>query len=415
MLRSLIGWLVGLKLMPDFYYKGMAADGALVVGEYACADEQELDEWLLSKNIELLEFRKRVRWIRGQGVIDSESFEVFTSQLSQLLKAGVPLMECLMDLKKSQEKRGFASVLEKLYTHVESGKTLSLALESTGLAIPPLAIPLIRVGEKSGNLAESLAELCIALKWQKSVAERCKKAVFYPLFSGSVLFLVCTFLMTYLVPSLVSFIRSTSYDLPWYTKLLINVSDHIRDQGLGYLVALAVIAASSSFLYRHSKQTRLLASTLVLKLAWLGPVLFRIKISRFTYFTGVLYQAGVPIISALTTSRDILGSLHLERQMDSVIAAIESGEGIGDSFNRANVFPPFIARMLLTGEKTGRLDQSLLLISEHYQDEAEKAIARLEQMIGPVLILCVGSFLVWIIISVIGPIYEVVLSLGQNA
>lgn len=407
--------MVGLLPMPDFYYKGQTIDGGVVRGEYACADEQELDRWLLGKNIELLEFRKRTKWMGGHAAIDSESFIVFTSQLSQLLKAGVPLMECLEDLKKSQENRAFSQLLERLHSHVESGRTLSLALENTGVSFPPLAIPLIKVGEKSGNLAESLAELCTALKWQKSLTERYKKALFYPLFSACVLFLVCTFLMTYLVPSLVSFIRSTSYTLPWYTKLLISVSDHIRYQGFTYLVVVVVLIGLSSLIYRYSQEVQFFASTVVLKIAWLGPVLFRIKISRFTYFTGMLYQAGVPIISALATSRDILGSIYLERQMDSVIAAIESGEGIGASFQRAEVFPPFIARMLLTGEKTGRLDQSLLLISEYYLDEAEKAISKLEQMIGPVLILFVGSFLVWIIISVIGPIYEVVLSLGQSA
>lgn len=400
--------------MPAYIYKGLAAGGVVVKGEYCCSDVQELDQWLLAKNIELLGFRKRIKWISIRGTVDAESFIVFTSQLSQLLKAGVPLLECLADLKVSQENRSFARVLDQLHTRVESGQTLSLALESAGLVIPPLAIPLIRVGEQSGDIAESLAELCKALKWQRTLSERCKKAVFYPLFSGSILFLVCIFLMTYLVPSLVSFIKSTSYALPWYTSLLIAVSDHLRMLGLYYLAVLVALAILGHFAYRYSARVKLFVSICVLKITWVGPVLLQIKISRFTYFSGVLYQAGVPIISAFETSRNIMNSIHLECKMKGVIVAIASGDGIGQSFQSAGVFPPFIARMLLTGEKTGGLDQSLLLISEYYQEEAEKAISRLEQMIGPVLILIVGAFLVWIIISVIGPIYEVVLSLGKN-
>lgn len=401
--------------MPEFIYKGLTVDGAFVKGEYCCTDVQELDQWLLDKNIELIGFRTRIKWISKRGCIDTESFVVFTSQLSQLLSAGVPLLECLADLKNSQENRNFALVLDQLHLRVESGQTLSLALERAGLKMPTLAIPLIRVGEQSGDLAESLAELCKALKWEKTLTERWKKAVFYPLFSGSVLFFVCAFLMTYLVPSLVSFIKSTSYVLPWYTNLLIAVSDHIRSQGLYYFMALIVLAVLSGFAYRYSAKVQLFFSIAVLKVAWLGPVLFRIKISRFAYFSGVLYQAGVPIMSAFETSRGIMNSIHLEQKIKGVVVAISSGDGIGQSFQSVGVFPPFIARMLLTGEKTGRLDQSLLLISEYYQEEAEKAISRLEQMIGPILILIVGSFLVWIIISVIGPIYEVVLSLGKNA
>ncbi len=401
--------------MPDFIYKGLNADGLVVNGEYRCDDVKQLDQWLINKNVELIGVRERAKWRRQCSRVDSESFILFTSQLSQLLKAGVPLLECLGDLQESQENREFAKILDQLFSFVESGNALSLAIENTKLSFPQLAIPLIRVGEQSGNLAESLAELCAALKWQKSLAERWKKAVFYPLFSGTVLLLVCTFLMVYLVPSLVSFIKSTSFTLPWYTKLLIAVSEHVKIFGVYYVVGVVVLALIGSLAYKSSEKARLLVSVFLLKLTWVGPVLFRIKIARFTYFSGVLYQAGVPILLAFETSRKIMGSIKLEQDMDSTIAAIASGEGIGQSFQSSEVFPVFISRMLLTGEKTGRLDESLLLISEYYRDETEKAIAKLEQMIGPTLILVVGSFLVWIIIAVIGPIYEVVLSLGQNS
>ncbi|MCB1754747.1 MAG: type II secretion system F family protein [Gammaproteobacteria bacterium] len=400
--------------MQVYYYKALRKDESVQSGKLLADGIDALDRKLREQSLELIWYRKRRAAYFASRTVDRDAFIQFISHLEQMIAAGVPVVQSLVDLRDSQEDERFAGVLDELLSKVSSGMAFSEALSSSTTPVPSIAVTMARVGEQTGNFAGALKELHKALLWQKAIGERWRRAISYPLFSGLVLLAVSAFLMTYLVPNLVLFIQGAARELPWYTVWLLAVSNHLSRFFLIYLLAFFALFAVLTVIYRISEQFRFQWSRLVLQLVWLGPVMFQIKIARFTYFSSMMYAAGITVIDAFETSKSITTSPVLEASIETVIRKIRDGQSIGQSFSEAAMFPPFIARMLSVGEKTGALDHSLLQISNYYREEADKSIARFEQMIGPVLVMVIGALLVWVIIAVIGPIYDAVLSLeGQ--
>ncbi len=398
--------------MPVYRYRAIDDNGDERQGRLSANDLSHLNQILQRHGLQLI-YSKRMFFSRKQR-LDKNAQIQFLSQLAQLMEAGVPLLQGLTDLQDTGETSQVSSFLEELALKVSTGTSLSQALESCEVGFASISIIMIRSGEETGNLDGALYQAHDAMVWQQNITSRIKKAIFYPVFSGLVLLLVSVFLLTYLVPQLVEFIQSTGYSLPWYTIWLIGLSGHVSSYGFIYLIVISLGVFLVVTAYRINEGARLRISRLLLKLVWIGPVLLNIKIARFTYFSSLMYEAGITLISAFEIGKSLSANLALERVLESVIDDIGNGQGIGESLYQAQLFPRFVSRMVSIGETTGRLDKALLLVSNHYRNEADSAISKFEQLIGPSLILVVGTLLVWVIVAVIGPIYDSVLGMGLN-
>ncbi len=398
--------------MAVYRYKARNKSGSVVAGRIRADNLRDVEVVLQGFQQQLISYRKELFFLPYSNKIHRDVFILIFSQLSHLLEAGVPLLQSLTDLQESQDSENASLFLQSLVQQIESGAVLSSALEHAAAQVPSMSVAMIRAGEQSGNLAEVLEQLSQALVWQKSLSERLRKAVFYPLFSGAILASVCVFLMIYLVPSLVSFIQSTANELPWYTRWLIATSDHIADYIFVYLVFSMIFSIVLKIAINRSRSFKYFWSQLQIGMYYIGPMVFTVKVARFAYFSSMLYSAGITILSSLETGKTVVDNMALEKIFEAVIENIREGGQIGESFMHANIFPLFIVRMLSVGEKTGAIDRALMQISHYYRNEAERSIDRLEGIIGPVLIMIIGLFLLWIIIAVIGPIYDAVINLG---
>ena len=396
--------------MGVYRYLAVNAENAEITGTVSASNVSAAERLLQQRKLVPLYFKRLYFHRRKQ--LDSASQIMFLSQLAQLVEAGVPLLQGLSDLQSGDESGALPEMLGELRQNISSGNSLSESLQLCDSGFPAVIIAMIRSGEDSGNLAESLQQSHKALVWQKDIAGRLRKAVFYPLLSGLALLLVSVFLLTYLVPRLSEFINSTGQDLPWYSLWLIRFSDHVTDFGPIYLGTILVAGVALLIAVRLNETCRLKLSQALFRLLWIGPVLLHVKTARFTYFSALLYSSGIPIIAALDSAKNVIASPALEKTLSSIVNEIRDGSSIGDSFRKASLFPPFVARMVVVGESTGGLDKSLLFVSTHFRQEADRAISRFEQMIGPTMTLIVGFFLIWVILAVLGPIYGSIGELG---
>ncbi|MDA8108966.1 MAG: type II secretion system F family protein, partial [Betaproteobacteria bacterium] len=258
---------------------------------------------------------------------------------------------------------------------------------------------------KHGKVLKSLTE---SMKWEDELAEQTKKLMMYPAFVGSVVLVVTFFLMIYLVPQMVGFIRNMGQAIPLQTRILIHVSSFF----VGYWWAIiAVPVALVVGLKIAAKRNPAIAYRIdryKISLPLVGPILRKIILSRFASSFAMMYASGITVIDAIRSSEEIVGNRVLEAGLRTVGQQIAEGKNLTVAFQDAGLFPPLVVRMLKIGENTGALDTALLNVSYFYNREVREAIGKLQAMIEPALTLVLGAILGWVMLSVLGPVYDTI-------
>jgi len=332
----------------------------------------------------------------------------FCFHLEQLTRAGVPVLEGLVDLRDSLEHPRFREVMAGLIEGIEGGQTFSQALASHPEVFSQVFVNLIKAGESSGNLPEVLAGLSESLKWEDELASHTKKLLMYPAFVATVVSAATVFLMIYMVPQLKLFVRNMGQALPPHTQLLFFVSDTL----VAYWYILLLIPVLTAVVVQLTLQSNPLArhrfDGLKLQVPVVGPILKKIILSRFASTFAMLYAAGIPVLESIRTTQHIVGNRVIRSGLQRVEQSIREGRNVAGAFQETGLFPPLVVRMLRVGENTGALDRALLNVSYFYSRDVKESVGKAQSLIEPMLTLFMGALLGWIMLSVIGPIYDVI-------
>ena len=335
----------------------------------------------------------------------------FAFQMEQLTRAGVPILDGLADLRDSTTQMRFKDILAAVVDEIQGGKNLSQALAMHSTVFDGVFISLVRVGEESGRLPDVLHDLAETLKWQDELISHTKKVMIYPALVGTVVLGVVVFLMIYLVPQLVPFIKEMGGDIPWYTLALIATSDFIVE--FWYLVFSlpVVIVIVIKTLVKRDPKIRLLVDAYKLRVWLMGPLLLKIKLARFANYMAMMYASGITVLDSLRIGRELVDNTKLSQAIQDVTDKIADGSSISDSFKAVALFPPLVIRMIRIGENTGCLDVALRNISYFYNREVKEAIEKIEPAIGPAMTVILGGIMMWIMASVLLPIYDMISNL----
>jgi len=396
--------------MPLYKYKAMTREGKIRQGNLDAANEADLEQRLGKMAMDLIraDVTEERRASIGQRKIEKSDLINFCFHMEQLTRAGVPMLEGLSDLRDSLEHPRFKEVVANIIDEIEGGKNLSEALQEHPAIFDNLFVNLIRAGEASGELGQIFENLGATIKWQDELATTTKKLMTTPMFVGAVVVGVTIFLMVYLVPQLVGFIMSMGQDLPIHTRALIATSNFMVNYwyiALG-LPALVVIAIKTTI--RLNEKARFLADGYKLKMPRIGPVLQKIILSRFANFFAMMYAAGIPILRCLEIAEGIIDNAVIRAALTQARQDIQEGEPLSQSFANTGLFPPLVVRMLKVGESTGGLDKSLLNISYFYDRDIKNSIDGVQAMIQPVMTGFLGLLLGWVMMSVMGPVYDTI-------
>ncbi|MEO7404727.1 MAG: type II secretion system F family protein, partial [Burkholderiales bacterium] len=239
------------------------------------------------------------------------------------------------------------------------------------------------------------------------LAAQTKRVVLYPAIISVIMIGVVLFLMIYLVPQMVGFIKNMGQEIPIYTKVLIAVSNFFV--AYWYLViALPIIGgATLAYLIRNNPRVRYRVDGLILRIPLLGTTLRKIILARFASVFALMYASGITIIDAMKSAEEAAGNKVMEEGLRQAGQQIAEGKTVTAAFQDVGIFPPLVVRMLRVGENTGRLDTALLNVNYFYTREVRENVARMQVLIEPALILVLGGVLFWVIVSVLGPIYDV--------
>jgi type IV pilus assembly protein PilC len=394
--------------MAFYQYKAMDANGRVIQAEVEAEHLQDLEMRLRGMKLDLINARiKRRSLFTITRKHTRQDLINFCFYLEQLLRAGVPLLEALNDLAQSLEKgHPFQRIVAGLVDHIESGKHFSRALEEYPAVFSESFIALIRAGEESGEMDKVLADLTESLKWQDELYAQTKKAITTPAFMMVVVIALVFFMMLYLVPQMTEFIVSMGQELPMHTLALIAVSDFFVNNWLVLLLVPVALFIAAKQAIKHNAAAALKADRFKLRLPIIGAVIQKLLLARFASYFALLYSAGIPILRCMEISRDIVANKSISLALLHAQDDIMTGQSIHQALEASDIFPALVIRMIRVGELSGELDKSLENVAYFYKREVDDAIENLQALVQPVITTIMGFFIGWIMLSVLGPIYD---------
>lgn len=394
--------------MPTFDYTAVDHAGRSVRGQIDAVNEIDLEIRLERIGLDLITFRvtRKSKSAFSGSNISLKDLMMFCFQLEQLTSAGVPLLEGLGDLRDSTENPQFQAVIALVVAEIESGKMLSEALAEHPKIFSKVFTSLVSAGEKTGRLPEVLDNLASTLKWQDELVAQTKRLLTYPLFVLIVVMGAVAFLMMYLVPQMVGFLRNMGQELPAQTKVLIFISEAFVNYWWLLISVPIVLAMLAVIAVRGSAEARYRFDYLKLHMPVTGEILKKIILARFARYFALMYQTGIPILDAMKTCEDIVANRVVADALSRAHMQINAGDSMSESFRNAGLFPPLVVRMIKVGENTGALDSALLKISYFYDRDVNDSIEKMLKLLEPALTVILGLILAFIMMSVLGPVYD---------
>jgi type IV pilus assembly protein PilC len=396
--------------MPLYTYKAIDATGKSVLGRVDAVNVFDLEQRLSRMGLDLVSgapSSQRSRLMAGSSIKRQDLIN-FCFHLEQLAGAGVPIVEGLIDLRESVDNLRFREVVSGLVETIEGGKSLSGALAEYPEVFAKVFVSLVRSGEQTGKLADVLKSLAESLKWEDELAAQTKKLMMYPAFVGGIVLLVTLFLMIYLVPQMTGFIRNMGQEIPWNTRLLIHVSNFFVGYWWAVIATPFIVWFGVKAAARSNPAVAYTLDDLKLRVPLLGPILRKIILSRFASSFALMYSSGITVLDAIRSSEEIVGNRPLENALRTAGQQIAEGKGLTMAFTDVGLFPPLVIRMLRIGENTGALDRALLNVSYFYNREVRESIGKVQAMIEPAMTLVLGAILGWVMLSVLGPVYDTI-------
>jgi type IV pilus assembly protein PilC len=253
-----------------------------------------------------------------------------------------------------------------------------------------------------------LVDITTTLKWQDELLAKARKIVMYPAVIGSLVFSVIMFMMIFIVPDIMDAIVALGGEIPLETRALMAVSHFLVNYWYVVLAAPFVIFFTLKYFYKTSSKARFRLDGLMLKMFLIGPVSEKIKISRFTRYFSLMFASGITVLDAINLSKAVVGNAVLEDGIERAWQQISEGSSISEAFKNIGIFPPLVVRMLRVGESSGQMDKSLNNVSYFFDRDINDSIDKLEPVLQTTLMATIGVVVLWLALSVLGPIYDTI-------
>ncbi|HEY0866340.1 MAG TPA: type II secretion system F family protein [Fimbriimonas sp.] len=403
--------------MPVFSYTFRDAAGGTQKGTADAESEEVLRKRFEEQGLtitELTMIKARSPRAKTYGRVKLGHLSIFCRQFSTMVDAGVSLVRCLDVLGQQTQDPKLKKIISDIGERVESGESLSRAMQRHPKTFNNLFIGMIRAGEIGGVLEETLQRLSIFLESEVTLKRKVKSAMTYPVLVVVFAFGITFFLVYWFVPQFIEIIIGLGMkadDLPAPTKLLMNISDALRYNYIWILVSIVSIVVGYR-LFTSTRFGRRVADRVKLKIPVFGKLHHKICLARFSRTLGTLLTSGVPILQAMETVSGTVGNTIMSDALLEARARIREGDRIGDPLEASRLFPPMVVHMISIGEESGSLDFMLQKIADFYESEIEAALASMTAAIEPIMIITLGFIVGFIVISMFMPFANIISNLS---
>lgn len=332
---------------------------------------------------------------------------VLSRQLATMIRAGIPLLQCLNILIKQSENNTLSVALAQVSEDLANGLSFGDALREHPKVFPSLFVSMVKSGERSGTLELVFHQLGRNLQKEWELAAKIKSALLYPAAIVLVSIISVLILLLFVVPQFAMIFSGMTVTLPLVTRLLIGVSNGFRDYWYILLLSGAIVVLII-VRFMKSERGQVFRDRLIFRVPLFGELAHKIIIMRFCRSLSSLLQAGISVLSALELVRGITGNRLITDSIRSAEDSIREGSGLAAPLGGNGLFPPLVVNMIAVGEETGAVDVMLEQTAGFYEQEAEEMATRLTSLIEPVLITGVGCFVAFIVLSIMLPVFTII-------
>ncbi|NLY92940.1 MAG: type II secretion system inner membrane protein GspF [Myxococcales bacterium] len=402
--------------MTVYAYKGVNRAGKTVKGVRDADSPRALRNILKREGVMVTEVleraeaeRKRAKDIDLTKIFKRVStFDVAmaTRQLSVLLRSGIPLVEGLTALIDQIEHPDLEAAFTDARDKVNEGKSFAEALRSHPKVFTGLYVNMVAAGEASGTLEAVTARLADFLEGQAQLKNKVTSALAYPGFMLAMTIGILILMMTVVVPKVTGIFADFNQSLPWYTQLLIFLSDIM----LGYWWLLAILAGAGFYFFRRwlaTPEGRKKWDTKLLQVPILGDLLLKVAVARFSRTLSTLLASGVPVLQAMDITKNVLGNERLMEVVEGARDSVREGEGLARPLKASGAFPPIVTHMIAIGERSGQLEEMLEHVGAAYDQQVEMRIATMTSLIEPLIIVFMGVTAGFIAFSIMMPLIQI--------
>ncbi len=403
--------------MPVYEYSVRDSSGKAIEAQMEAVSRSDLARSLREKGYYITEIRKPKNSglnveIKMPAAFEQPNFRdvtLFSRQFATVINAGLPIVQSLSILEQQAEKAGFKKSLHKIREDVETGLPLSNALAKFPRIFTDLYVYLVRAGEVSGNLDGILERVASFQEKQAALRGKLRSAMTYP---AVVLFIalgVTYFLLTGIVPQFAGILIELGGELPLLTRILISISDFLKNQWLLLLGIIVLTPIIIRLIYTRSNAGRHFMDNMLLTMPVVGNLVQKSSIANFSSTFGLLLKSGVNVIESIEITKGTSGNIIVEDVLSEAKKAVQRGEQLSDTLKEApKVFPPLVSSMVAIGEETGAVDSMLEKIAIFYEREVDEAIESLTAALEPVLIVFLGAIVGFIVAGMFLPMFAII-------
>ncbi|WP_031514916.1 type II secretion system F family protein [Desulfofalx alkaliphila] len=407
-------------MKKTFYYRAKDLSNNLREGVIEATDTMAAVAELRRQNLYIIHIKPHPSGIQKlkEGIgfyywpsVSSKELAVFCQQLSTLIKAGVPILKALHLLTEHTENKGLKNILNKVVVELNSGSTLGETFEQHPDLFPQFFIGIIKAGEESGKLETVLDSLGKYYKKEHAIKAKLKTIVIYPLLVMAFSAIVLTVLLLFVLPNFVGTLQSFAVELPWITKVLVDLGAAVNKFWYLFFIPLLIIVAAAVYypaLLRENTKAKNAIDKLVFSLPLFGPLFIKVYMARFCRSLAHLIENGVPLLTALETTKEIINNSLISGVITEVQREVQRGGTVAETLQKSTVFPRMVSRLVAVGEQSGDLQRMLDNVADFYEDEVDVTVSRLSVVLEPLLLLVTAFFVALIMAAMVLPMFNVI-------
>lgn len=393
-----------------FAWEGTTREGQMRKGTVDASSKADAESKLrqmgvqpasIKRSLAALEFR-----MPRLGGVKTKTLVVFTRQLSTMIDAGLPLVQCLEILASQEPDRDFQQVIYGVKAQVEQGSTLADALKKYPKVFDTLFVSLVAAGEVGGILDTILTRLAQYVEKSMKMKQKVASALKYPSFVLIAAGGIMVVMLWKVIPSFAGMFQSVgNRELPYLTQLVVDMSNNFIDN-LPWITLIAIAITAAFIMFKRSAFGERFLDLVLLKMPVLGSLVRKAAIARFTRTLGTLVSSGVPILDGLEVVAKSAGNKVVEEGVMYVRAKVAEGKNIAGPLDETRIFPKMVVQMIGVGEQTGAMDVMLTKIADFYDDEVDASVDALTSLIEPVMMIVIGGMVGFVLIAMYLPIFS---------
>jgi type IV pilus assembly protein PilC len=389
-----------------FNWEGTDRAGKKVRGKIVAASEAAVRSELRRQGVVATRVRKQLTLFSDRGRVSAADIAVFSRQMATMMSAGIPLVQSFDIIGAGHENPAMQKLVLAIKQDIEGGTALADALAKHPLHFDALYVNLVAAGEQAGALETLLDKVATYKEKTEAIKKKVKKALFYPAAVVVVAIVVTTILLVYVIPEFESLFQGFGADLPAFTRVVINISQYVRDSG--WMLALGIAGAVAGFLHvkKRSRALQRFIDRAVLKLPVIGPILEKSAIARYARTLSTTFAAGVPLVEALDSVAGATGNIVYEEAVHKMRDEVATGTRLQRAMENTELFPNMVVQMVAVGEESGALDEMSAKVADFYEEEVDNAVDQMSSLLEPLIMAVLGVLVGGLVIAMYLPIFQ---------